>query len=60
MNNMMSTEYLDEVVMSAQGKAQFWIDTAVPVHLRSSLIEGDHIYLGNVNMIPNDQFNLLR
>ena len=58
---MMSKEYLDEVLMQAQGRAEFWFDTLVPVHLRSNLIEGEErIYMGSLQMAAASQFNLLR
>lgn len=54
MNNMMSTEYLEEVLNVSQGRAGFWIDTNVPVHLRNSLLDGERIFVGNLSFPLSD------
>ena len=61
MNNMMSPEYLEEVVKFIQGQANFYADPLVPVHLRKSVIvDGENIYVGSLNLTNVDQMNLLR
>jgi len=54
MNNMMSREYLEEVLRAAQGRTLFWVDTSVPVHLRKSITEGDRVYVGNLDFTISD------
>ena len=62
MNNMMSTEYLEEVIsLHNQSSANFWIDTNVPVHLRRCLLtDSDSIFLGSLKFTMTDQLNILK
>ena len=55
MSNMMSPEYLQEVSSADQGKASFWADPLVPVHLRTMLVKGqEDIFMGNLNLTQTE------
>ena len=60
MNNMMSVEYLREVLEHEHGQAEFWLDVYVPSHLTKMLYNGQDIHMDNIKMERHDAHSTLR